>query len=119
MKQVLKWVVCVAVFFLAWYFFPDIVRAEGEYFYVGLFAAGTVLWLVNMAIRPVVKFLSLPVTLVTLGLFGLIVNALMVELAAWLVPGMAIVGLKGFIVSVGMAILVSLLNVVLVKKGKK
>ncbi|MCL1792015.1 MAG: phage holin family protein [Peptococcaceae bacterium] len=116
MKNFLKWVVCVAVFFLAWYFFGDVVLASGEYAYAGLFAAGTVLWLVNICLRPVLKLLSLPINLATLGLFGLIVNALMVELAAWVVPGMAIVGVKGFVVSVGMAILVSVMNMLVGKK---
>ena len=113
MKAVLKWFICVAVFFLAWWIFPDLVRSNG---YISLVVAGTVLWLVNMGLRPVLKFLSFPITFVTLGLFGLVINALMVELAAFVVPGMSIEGLGGFLVSAVMAIMVSVMNVVLVKK---
>jgi len=41
--------------------------------------------LVNVFVRPVVKLLSLPVTIVTLGLFIFVINALMLMLTAWLV----------------------------------
>lgn len=52
-----------------------------------------VLGVVNMFVRPVLVLLTLPVTLLTLGLFILIVNALMVGLVDWLVPGFAVGGL--------------------------
>lgn len=55
-------------------------------------AAGIALGLVNAIIRPVLILLTLPVTLVTLGLFILVVNALCLALAAWLVPGFTING---------------------------
>lgn len=41
--------------------------------------------LVNVFIRPVVKLFSLPVTILTLGLFTFVINALMLMLTAWLV----------------------------------
>ena len=44
-----------------------------------------ILGLVNTFIRPVVKFFSLPINILTLGLFTLVINALMVLLCAWLV----------------------------------
>ena len=49
----------------------------------------TILWvavifgLLNAVVKPVLKFLSLPVIILTLGLFSLIVNALMLELTSW------------------------------------
>ncbi|MBQ4367956.1 MAG: phage holin family protein [Muribaculaceae bacterium] len=42
-----------------------------------------VLGVINALIRPVVKLLSLPINLVTLGLFTLVINALMVMLGSW------------------------------------
>lgn len=41
--------------------------------------------LVNVFIRPIVRLLSLPVTIITLGLFTFVINALMLMLTAWLV----------------------------------
>lgn len=45
---------------------------------------GVVFGLVNALIRPVVKFLSLPLTILTLGLFTIIINAAMLMLTSWL-----------------------------------
>ena len=44
-----------------------------------------VLGFVNSCIKPIVKFLALPVNLLTLGLFTFVINALMVLLASWFV----------------------------------
>ncbi len=52
--------------------------------------AGLVLSLVNTLIKPIVVVLSLPAILLTLGLFMLIVNGLMVYLALKLVPGLEV-----------------------------
>ena len=56
-----------------------------------LLVAAVLLGLVNAVIRPVVILLTLPFTLVTLGLFLLVVNAAMLGLVALLVPGMQVV----------------------------
>jgi putative membrane protein len=50
-----------------------------------LLLAGLVLGLVNALVRPVVTFLTLPVTILTLGLFLLVVNGLMILLTSWVV----------------------------------
>ena len=47
-------------------------------------ALGLLFGLVNLLVRPVVKLLSLPLYVLTLGLFSLVVNALMLELTSWL-----------------------------------
>jgi putative membrane protein len=50
-----------------------------------ILAAGLVLGIVNAFVRPVVTLLTLPVTIVTIGLFLLVVNALMVLLVSFIV----------------------------------
>jgi len=45
---------------------------------------GLLFGLVNLLVRPVVKLLSLPLYVLTLGLFFVVVNALMLELTSWL-----------------------------------
>jgi putative membrane protein len=55
--------------------------------------AALLLGLVNAFIRPVVIVLTLPLTLVTLGLFILVVNALMILLVAGFLPGFEVHGL--------------------------
>jgi putative membrane protein len=55
-------------------------------------AAGLALGLINAVVRPVLLVLTLPITLVTLGLFLLILNGLCLWLAAAVVPGFHVDG---------------------------
>jgi putative membrane protein len=57
-----------------------------------LIFAAIVFGLVDALVRPVLVLLSLPITIVTLGLFLLVINALMLMLTAALVPGMQVNG---------------------------
>ena len=56
------------------------------------FIAGIVLGLVNALVRPLLIFLTLPFTLITLGLFLLVVNGICLALVAWMVPGLSLSG---------------------------
>jgi putative membrane protein len=56
---------------------------------IGIIAAG-IFGIVNAVIRPVVLVLTLPINLLTLGLFTLVVNAAMLMLVSALVPGFVI-----------------------------
>ena len=66
--------------------------------------AGAILGVVNVLIKPVLLLLTLPLTIVTLGLFIFVVNALCLGLTAALVPGFTI---AGFWSALGGALLVS------------
>lgn len=57
-----------------------------------LVLAALVLGLVNALVRPVITILTLPLTIITLGLFYLVVNGLAFGLAAALVPGFSVDG---------------------------
>lgn len=59
---------------------------------ISLLVAAAVLGIVNAFVRPVAVILTLPITIVTLGLFLLVVNGLMLGLVALLVPGFQIAG---------------------------
>jgi len=54
--------------------------------------AGVILGFVNAIVRPVLFFLSLSLTLITLGLFIFVLNAVCFGLTAWLVPGFSVDG---------------------------
>jgi putative membrane protein len=56
---------------------------------MGILAAG-ILGVVNAVIRPLVLLLTLPITLLTLGLFTLVINAVMLQIVASVVPGFSI-----------------------------
>ena len=58
-----------------------------------LFVAALLLGIVNAVIRPIILILTLPLTILTLGLFILVVNGLSLSLVAWVLPGFHIAGL--------------------------
>jgi putative membrane protein len=72
-----------------------------------LIVSGLILGLVNAFVRPLAFILTLPLTVLTLGLFLLVLNAGMVALVAWIVPGFEI---SGFWTAVGTALIVSLVS---------
>lgn len=70
-----------------------------------LIAAALLLGLVNAVIRPIAIILTFPLTLVTLGLFLLVVNAAMMGLVALMLDGFAI---AGFWTAIGASVVVSI-----------
>jgi putative membrane protein len=76
-----------------------------------LFIAGLMLGLVNTFLKPVLLILTLPLSIVTLGFFVLVINALMLLLTAWLVPGFVVAGFwVGFFVAIFVAVFSFILN---------
>lgn len=57
-----------------------------------LLIAAALLGVVNAVVRPIAVVLTFPITIVTLGLFLLVVNAAMMGLVAWMLPGFHIAG---------------------------
>ena len=72
-----------------------------------LLLAAILLGLVNAIVRPIAFVLTLPITVLTLGLFLLVLNAAMIGLVALVVPGFTI---SGFWTAVGGAIIVALVS---------
>jgi len=58
-----------------------------------LLVSALLLGIVNAVIRPVILILTLPLTVLTLGLFILVVNGISLAIVAWLVPGFHVAGL--------------------------
>ena len=76
-----------------------------------LFISGLLLGVVNTFIRPLLVLLTLPLSVVTLGFFVLVINALMLLLVAWLVPGFAVAGFwSGFVVALFVSVLSFVVN---------
>lgn len=57
-----------------------------------LLGAALVLGIINAVVRPVIIVMTLPLTILTLGLFLLVINAAMLSLAAWMLDGMTVAG---------------------------
>ncbi|MDD5043422.1 MAG: phage holin family protein [Patescibacteria group bacterium] len=83
MKLFLRWMIYAAALILAAYLIPGVAVAS---FYSALIAA-LILGLINALIRPLVIILTLPINILSLGIFTFIINALMLWLASTMVKG--------------------------------
>lgn len=106
MRLLLHWLLS-ALALLAAAYLVDGFEIAG--FGTALIAAAAV-GLVNGTLGALLKFLTFPLTVVTLGIFWIVVNAAMLKVAAALVPGFAI---RGFLPAILAAIVLSLLNLVI------
>ena len=87
MKIFLHWIIGAIAILIAGYIVPGIAVTP-----VIAFIAAVVLGALNLFIRPIIVILTLPINIVTLGLFSLVINALLVMLTSLLVPGFLVVG---------------------------
>lgn len=83
------------------------IRLEGAW---PALLAGVVLGLINALVRPILVVLTFPLTLITLGLFLLVLNGLCLALTAWLVPGFDV---DSFVAAVLGALVISVVSWVL------
>jgi putative membrane protein len=72
-----------------------------------LILAAILLGVVNAIVRPIAFILTLPITILTLGLFLFVLNAAMVALVAWIVPGFHVGGFRGALLTAIIVWLVS------------
>jgi len=80
------WLVVALGLAVATYIVPGVTVASGSALAVGALVLG----FVNAVVRPLLTILTLPLTLLTLGLFYLVVNAAAFGLAAAVVPGFSV-----------------------------
>ncbi len=71
--------------------------------------AALVVGIVNATLGLILKVLTFPLTLLTLGLFWLMINALMLEVASWLVPGFVIRGFGSALLGAALLAIINLL----------
>lgn len=72
-----------------------------------------VLAVLNAMVRPVLVFLTIPVTILTLGLFLLVINAVIILLASWLIDGFEVAGfLSALLFSIVVSIVVAILDMI-------
>ena len=72
-----------------------------------LILGAAVLGIANTIVKPILTLLTLPLVIVTLGLFYFVINVLMLALAEWIAPDFSI---DGFWTYVGATIVVSIVN---------
>lgn len=107
MRFVVNWLIVAAALYVTARLVPGIVISGG----VGrLLLAALVIGLVNAVVKPVLVVLTFPITVVTLGIFYLVLNGLLFYLAAALTPGFR---LEGFLAAVLGALVMSVVGMIL------
>lgn len=122
MKLLIRWAIVSLALFVAAWFVPGIHVTEKGWIVYAVMAV--ILGLVNAIVRPILKFLSCPLIVLTLGLFVLIVNALALWLASYIATNWFDVGfyIDGFWPAFWGALVVSIVSTVLsaiVKEDEK
>jgi putative membrane protein len=113
MRFLLRLVVNAVAVFLAANLVPGIhVSGPGA-----ALVAGIILGFVNAIVKPVLILLTLPFTILTLGLFIFVLNAICLALVAWLVPGFTLSGFgAAFIGAIVISLVSWLLNALIADK---
>jgi len=88
MRLLLHWVLSAAALLLVSHFVPGFTVTS----FIWALVAAVVIGLVNATVGAFLRFISFPITILTLGLFVLVINALMLKLAAMFTPGFHIIG---------------------------
>ena len=113
MKLLIRWAITSFSLYVAAWLVPGI-RVEGEAWKIFALMA-VILGLVNSIVRPVLRLLSCPLIILTLGLFVFVINALTLWLAStiavkWLHVGFYV---DGFVPAFWGALIVSIVSVIL------
>ena len=97
----IRWVVyAILIIFVSW-IVPGI---EIDNFISAMFVC-IIIALINTFIKPLLQLITLPINILTLGLFSLVINALMLMLAGWIAPGFEV---EGFLSALFGSLLLSL-----------
>ncbi len=89
MRLLIRWAINAIAIWVAIELVPGIEHTGSG---ASLLLIALVFGLVNALIRPLLTLLTCPLIILTLGLFVLVVNALMLGLTAWLVPSLTVTG---------------------------
>jgi putative membrane protein len=115
MGLLIRWLVLTAAIILASYLLDGI---EVKSFFTAFFAAA-VLGILNALFRPVLIILTLPINILSLGLFTFLINALMLKMASGIIPGFEV---HGFWTAIFGSLIISavswLLNAFISDKGR-
>ena len=110
-KWILNWAILTFSISAASYFLPFI-YISGDMVWEKLktaFIAGLILGLLNLLVRPIIKLFSLPINILTLGLFNIVINAGILWLTDLMIGGLRIEGFWGYVWS---SIVISIISII-------
>ena len=102
MKLFFHWFIAALSILIAAYIVPGV-----SVTLTSALVAAAVLGALNLFIRPILLVLTLPITILTLGLFSLVINALLVMFASYLVPGFLV---TDFLTALLFALVLAVIN---------
>jgi putative membrane protein len=114
MKTVVIWLITAVAVAAAIWMVPGI-NLVGQNYYISIAILAAIFAFLNAFLKPILQLISLPITILTLGIFGLIVNTAVLYLAAWLGNGLFGTGLviDSFGSAIIASIVISLVTVIL------
>ena len=93
LKLVLRWVLSALALVLIAHVVPGI-----QVTFRSALGAAVVIGLLNAFLRPIFILLTLPITIITFGLFVFVINAVLFAITAWLIPGFTVHGFRAALV---------------------
>ncbi len=109
MRILLKWIVMAAAVLIAAYLIPGVRVAS---FFTAIWVA-LFLGIVNVLLKPILILITLPINILTLGLFTFVINAVLILLASYFIKGFQVAGFWwALIYSIVLSIVHYLLNLV-------
>lgn len=111
MKNIKHWIISAISIGIAAYLLPGV-----EVTIIGALVVAVVWALINVFIKPIIFILTLPITILTIGLFSLIINGALILLVSKIVVGFEV---AGFWSAFFFAIILSLINVIFIPKNNE
>jgi putative membrane protein len=110
----IQWCISFIAILVAAYLVPNVTHDS----FLSLVLLAIVLGVINMFFKPIILLLTLPVNILTLGLFSLVVNALLVMLADMIVPGFGVLGFwSAFFFSIVISLVTAFFGILLKKSA--
>ena len=106
MKILINLVLSAVAVFIASYILPGVHVAS----FTSALIAAVVLGIINAVIKPILLILTLPINILTLGLFTFVLNAVLIMVTAAIVPGFSV---DGFIWALILSVVLTIINSVL------
>jgi putative membrane protein len=78
-----RWLILTIAICLA----PYVIQGISVRSLVDALLAGLILGILNLIIKPIIQIITIPINIITLGLFTLVINAILLEMVAWFIPG--------------------------------
>lgn len=115
LKKIIEWLIYMLGYSLVLacvsLIFKNKIYIDNEYFYIWSFIISIIIYILNKTIKPLIVWLTIPITALTLGLFYPFINILILYITSWILgPYFEIKG--GIIMIFIIAVIISLMNLI-------